>query len=131
MLTLGAQVVRVEVRSMRRGVEVGKRSQRGLARVGALAPGESRRQCGDLRFLHVSTDEVYGSLGSIGAFTETTSLDPHSPYSASKASSDHLVAAFHSTYGLPTIITRCSNNYGPYQFPEKMIPLMINNARND
>ncbi len=81
------------------------------------------------RFLQVSTDEVYGSLGATGHFTETTPLDPHSPYSASKAAADHLVAAFYHTYGLPTIITRCSNNYGPFQFPEKMIPLMINNAR--
>ncbi len=96
---------------------------------GTLSLLQVARQCGDLRFLHVSTDEVYGSLGSTGAFSESTPLDPHSPYSASKASSDHLVAAFFSTYELPTIITRCSNNYGPYQFPEKMIPLMINNAR--
>jgi len=86
---------------------------------------------GDLRFLQVVTDEVYGSLGPTGHFTEDTPLDPHSPYSASKAAADHLVSAFHHTYGLPTLITRCSNNYGPYQFPEKMIPLMINNARQD
>ena len=76
-------------------------------------------------FLHVSTDEVYGSLGSEGYFTEQTAYDPSSPYSASKASSDHLVRAYHRTYGLPAIITNCSNNYGPYQFPEKLIPLMI------
>ena len=81
-------------------------------------------------FLHVSTDEVYGSLGETGHFSETTSYDPRSPYSASKASSDHLVSAYHHTYGLPTLITNCSNNYGPYQFPEKLIPLIINNARN-
>lgn len=81
-----------------------------------------------LRFLHVSTDEVYGSLGNTGYFTETTPYDPRSPYSASKASSDHLVSAYYHTYGLPTLITNCSNNYGPYQFPEKLIPLIINNA---
>ena len=81
-------------------------------------------------FLHVSTDEVYGSLGETGHFSETTPYDPRSPYSASKASSDHLVSAYHHTYGLPTLITNCSNNYGPYQFPEKLIPLIINNARN-
>ncbi len=80
------------------------------------------------RFLHVSTDEVFGSLGSEGYFTEETPYAPNSPYSASKASSDHFVRAFHHTYGLPTIITNCSNNYGPYQFPEKVIPLMILNA---
>ena len=79
-------------------------------------------------FIHVSTDEVYGSLGQEGFFTETTSYDPSSPYSASKASSDHLVRAYHRTYDLPAIITNCSNNYGPYQFPEKLIPLMIINA---
>ena len=82
------------------------------------------------RFLHVSTDEVYGSLGETGYFTETTLYDPRSPYSASKASSDHLVSAYHHTYGLPVLITNCSNNYGPYQFPEKLIPLIINNALN-
>lgn len=79
-------------------------------------------------FLHVSTDEVYGSLGATGYFTEDTAYAPNSPYSASKASSDHLVRAYHHTYGLPVIITNCSNNYGPYQFPEKLIPLMILNA---
>lgn len=80
------------------------------------------------RFLHVSTDEVYGSLGPSGLFTETTAYAPNSPYSASKASSDHFVRAYHHTFGLPTLITNCSNNYGPYQFPEKLIPLMILNA---
>jgi dTDP-glucose 4,6-dehydratase len=80
------------------------------------------------RFLHVSTDEVFGSLGETGLFTETTPYDPRSPYSASKASSDHLVSAYGHTYGLPVLITNCSNNYGPYQFPEKLIPLIINNA---
>lgn len=80
------------------------------------------------RFLHVSTDEVFGSLGPDGYFTEETPYAPNSPYSASKASSDHFVRAYHHTYGLPTIITNCSNNYGPYQFPEKLIPLIILNA---
>ncbi len=77
------------------------------------------------RFHHISTDEVFGSLGETGLFTETTAYDPRSPYSASKASSDHLVRAWHHTYGLPVLITNCSNNYGPYHFPEKLIPLMI------
>jgi dTDP-glucose 4,6-dehydratase len=80
------------------------------------------------RFLHVSTDEVYGSLGDSGAFTEDTPYAPNSPYSASKAASDHLVRAFHHTYGLPVVTTNCSNNYGPYQFPEKLIPLIIQKA---
>jgi dTDP-glucose 4,6-dehydratase len=80
------------------------------------------------RFLHVSTDEVYGSLGDEGKFTETTPYAPNSPYSASKAASDHLVRAFHHTYGLPVLTTNCSNNYGPYQFPEKLIPLVIAKA---
>ncbi|MCX8118350.1 MAG: dTDP-glucose 4,6-dehydratase [Desulfobacterota bacterium] len=84
-----------------------------------------------IRFLHISTDEVYGSLGETGAFTEETPLAPNSPYSASKASADMLVRAYHHTYGLPTLITRCSNNYGPYQFPEKLIPLMISNAMEE
>lgn len=76
------------------------------------------------RFLHVSTDEVYGSLGATGHFTESTPYDPHSPYSASKAASDHLARAWHDTYGLPVLVTNCSNNYGPYQFPEKLIPVV-------
>lgn len=80
------------------------------------------------RFLHVSTDEVYGSLGDTGLFTEETAYAPNSPYSASKAASDHLVRAFHHTYGLPVLTTNCSNNYGPYQFPEKLIPLVIAKA---
>lgn len=80
------------------------------------------------RFLHVSTDEVYGSLGETGLFTEDTAYAPNSPYSASKAASDHLVRAFHHTYGLPVLTTNCSNNYGPYQFPEKLIPLVIAKA---
>ena len=80
------------------------------------------------RFVHVSTDEVYGSLGPVGRFSEESPYQPNSPYSASKAASDHLVRAFHHTYGLPTLTTNCSNNYGPYQFPEKLIPLMIHKA---
>ncbi len=80
------------------------------------------------RFHHVSTDEVFGSLGKTGSFSETTAYDPRSPYSASKASSDNLVRAWHHTYGLPTLVTNCSNNYGPRQFPEKLVPLMILNA---
>tara|TARA_Y100001970_G_scaffold15871_1_gene17823 strand:- start:5310 stop:6356 length:1047 start_codon:yes stop_codon:yes gene_type:complete len=82
----------------------------------------------NFRLLHVSTDEVFGSLGKTGYFSESTSYKPSSPYSASKASSDHLVRAWYKTYGLPTLITNCSNNYGPYQFPEKLIPLMIANC---
>ena len=82
-------------------------------------------------FYHVSTDEVYGSLGKMGYFTEKTSYDPHSPYSASKASSDHFVRAFCDTYGLPVVISNCSNNYGSFQFPEKLIPLFINNIVNN
>ena len=84
-----------------------------------------------IRFIQVSTDEVYGSLGETGAFTEGTPLAPNSPYAASKTSADLLVRAYHHTYGLPVLITRCSNNYGPYQFPEKLIPLMISNAMED
>jgi len=84
-----------------------------------------------IRFLHVSTDEVYGSLGETGAFSEETPLAPNSPYSASKTAADLLVRAYHRTYGLPVLITRCSNNFGPYQFPEKLIPLMISNALED
>ena len=87
--------------------------------------GEAKR---DFRFLHVSTDEVYGSLGDTGKFTEDTPYAPNSPYSASKAASDHLVRAFHHTYGLPVLTTNCSNNYGPYHFPEKLIPLVIAKA---
>lgn len=97
---------------------------------------ESRRYWGnlknskkkDFRFLHVSTDEVYGSLGPKGAFKETTSYSPNSPYAATKAGADHLVRAYHETFGLPVLLTNCSNNYGPYQYPEKLIPLMILNA---
>ena len=84
-----------------------------------------------VKFLQVSTDEVYGALGPTGMFTETTPLSPNSPYSASKTGADLIVRAYHETYGMPVNITRCSNNYGPYQFPEKLIPLMINNCCND
>ncbi len=98
---------------------------------GTLTLLQAARDRGIERFLQVSTDEVYGSLGSEGKFTEQTPLSPNSPYSASKASADHLVRAFGHTFGLKYNITRCSNNYGPYQFPEKLIPLMIHNALND
>jgi dTDP-glucose 4,6-dehydratase len=91
----------------------------------ARMPGRER---GRFRFLHVSTDEVYGSLGPAGRFTETSPYDPSSPYSASKAAADHFVRAYFRTYGLPVLVTNCSNNYGPYQFPEKLVPLMILNA---
>ena len=95
---------------------------------------EAARECwkgaGNNRFLHVSTDEVYGSLGETGYFTETTPYSPNSPYSASKAASDHLVRAYFHTYGLPVVTTNCSNNYGPFQFPEKLIPLVTINALN-
>ncbi len=92
--------------------------------------GLAEQERGQFRFLHVSTDEVYGSLGPDDPpFRETTAYAPNSPYSASKAASDHLVRAYHHTYGLPTLTTNCSNNYGPYQFPEKLVPLMILNAR--
>jgi dTDP-glucose 4,6-dehydratase len=84
-----------------------------------------------VKFLQVSTDEVYGTLGKTGLFTETTALAPNSPYAASKASADFIVRAYHETFGIPVNITRCSNNYGPYQFPEKLIPLMINNCRQN
>jgi dTDP-glucose 4,6-dehydratase len=90
--------------------------------------GAALAQQDAFRFLHVSTDEVYGSLGPVGRFNEESPYQPNSPYSASKAASDHLVRAFHHTYGLPTLTTNCSNNYGPYQFPEKLIPLMIHKA---
>jgi len=90
--------------------------------------GLSGKPKNTFRFLHVSTDEVFGSLGEDGYFSEETPYAPNSPYSASKAASDHFVRAYHQTYGLPTLVTNCSNNYGPYQFPEKVIPLMILNA---
>jgi dTDP-glucose 4,6-dehydratase len=89
---------------------------------------ESPEAAAGFRFLHVSTDEVYGTLGASGAFSETTAYAPNSPYAASKAGADHLVRAYHETYRLPTLLTNCSNNYGPFQFPEKLIPLMILNA---
>ncbi|PWB70738.1 dTDP-glucose 4,6-dehydratase, partial [candidate division GN15 bacterium] len=88
----------------------------------------SRSEGREFRFHHVSTDEVFGSLGETGFFTEESGYRPNSPYSASKAAADHLVRAYHSTYGLNVVTTNCSNNYGPYQFPEKLIPLMIRNA---
>ncbi|MBC7324763.1 MAG: GDP-mannose 4,6-dehydratase, partial [Moorella sp. (in: Bacteria)] len=89
---------------------------------------DAARRHGVERFVQISTDEVYGSLGPKGRFTEDSPLNPSSPYSASKAAADLLALAYHKTYGLPVIVTRCSNNYGPYQFPEKLIPLMITNA---
>ena len=92
--------------------------------VGGLSEADRRA----FRFLHVSTDEVYGTLGSAGSFTEETAYAPNSPYAASKAAADHLARAYFHTYGLPVVVTNCSNNYGPYQFPEKLIPLMILNA---
>ena len=97
-----------------------------------VMPDSDRASAGiPCRFYHISTDEVYGALEFNGElFTEQTKYDPHSPYSASKASSDHFVRAYHDTYGMPTIVTNCSNNYGPYQFPEKLIPLFINNIRH-
>ena len=85
----------------------------------------------DFKFIQISTDEVYGSLGSEGSFTESTAYNPSSAYSASKASSDHLASSWFKTYNFPVIITNCSNNYGPYQFPEKLIPLMVINALSD
>jgi len=92
---------------------------------------EAARRHGAAKFIQVSTDEVYGSLGETGFFTEESPLNPSSPYSASKAAADLLALAYHRTYGLPVLVTRCSNNYGPYQFPEKLIPLMITNALED
>ena len=94
----------------------------------ARAHWTARGRPEDFRFHHISTDEVFGSLGATGKFTETTPYDPRSPYSASKAASDHLVRAWHETYGLPVVLTNCSNNYGPYHFPEKLIPVVILNA---
>ena len=91
----------------------------------------SREYAEGVKYLQVSTDEVYGALGKEGMFTETTPISPNSPYSASKASADMVVRAYHVTYGMPVNITRCSNNYGPYQFPEKLIPLMLHNAKSD
>lgn len=94
----------------------------------ARAYWQARGKPETFRFHHVSTDEVFGSLGATGAFTETTAYDPRSPYSASKAASDHLVRAWHETYGLPVVVSNCSNNYGPYHFPEKLVPVVILNA---
>ena len=127
-----------EVRVMHLAAEshVDRSIQSGLPFVRANVLGtqvmlDAARKRGARRFLHVSTDEVYGSLGETGHFVETTPYDPSSPYSASKAGSDLLVQAAHRTHGLDVVITNCSNNYGPYQFPEKLIPLMIANARDD
>lgn len=110
----------------------GQKAKDQTLETGASEPGVANKTSLPLaetfRFHHISTDEVYGSLGPSGLFTENTSYDPRSPYSASKASSDHLVMAWHHTYGLPVVITNCSNNYGPYHFPEKLIPLVILNA---
>jgi dTDP-glucose 4,6-dehydratase len=94
----------------------------------AYLDGNTQLSKDAFRFIHVSTDEVYGSLGETGMFTETTPYDPSSPYSATKAASDHIARAWHRTYGLPVIVSNCSNNYGPYQFPEKLIPLTVLNA---
>jgi len=110
--------VRTNVEGTFQMLEAGRRYWAGLKE------GDRKR----FRFLHVSTDEVYGSLGSTGFFTEKTPYSPNSPYSATKAGADHLVRAYHETYGLPVVLTNCSNNYGPYQFPEKLIPLMVLNA---
>ncbi|MFY9743004.1 MAG: dTDP-glucose 4,6-dehydratase [Candidatus Sulfotelmatobacter sp.] len=102
-----------------------------LEEVRSYFDGLNEKDRGNFRFVHVSTDEVYGSLGPSDApFSESTPYEPNSPYAASKAASDHLVRAYHHTYGLPTLTTNCSNNYGPFQFPEKLIPLMILNARD-
>jgi dTDP-glucose 4,6-dehydratase len=99
--------------------------------LGTLVLLDAAKKYGVKKFVHISTDEVYGTLSETGKFSETTPLSPNSPYSASKAGSDMLVRAYHETYGMNVNITRCSNNYGPYQFPEKLIPLMISNALND
>ena len=102
-----------------------------FARIGSRSDAEEGVSPVACRFYHISTDEVYGALKMDGTlFTEETKYQPHSPYSAAKASSDHFVRAFHDTYGMPTVVTNCSNNYGPYQFPEKLIPLFINNIRH-
>ncbi len=113
-----AEFVRTNVQGTFHLLDAARQFQRGL-------PAEERQA---FRFLHVSTDEVYGSLGPSGRFVETSPYDPSSPYSASKAAADHFARAYHRTYGLPVIVTNCSNNYGPYQFPEKLIPLVILNA---
>ena len=113
-----AEFVRTNVQGTFQLLEAARHYWKGL-------PAERRAS---FRFLHVSTDEVYGSLGPAGRFTETSPYDPSSPYSASKAAADHFVRAYFRTYGLPVLVTNCSNNYGPYQFPEKLIPLMILNA---
>ena len=113
-----AEFVRTNVQGTFQMLDAARQYWKGLA--------EERR--GSFRFLHVSTDEVYGSLGPAGRFTESSPYDPSSPYSASKAAADHFARAYFRTYGLPVLVTNCSNNYGPYQFPEKLLPLMILNA---
>ena len=104
-----------------------------LGTVHLLNAAKNIWQCGfeGKKFYQISTDEVYGALGDTGSFTETTPYNPHSPYSAAKASADHFVRAYHDTYGMPTVISNCSNNYGPNQFPEKLIPLFIHNIKNN
>jgi dTDP-glucose 4,6-dehydratase len=102
-----------------------------IGTVNLLNAAKAASNTNSLRFYHVSTDEVYGALGETGMFTEETKYDPHSPYSASKASSDHFVRAYHDTYGLDIVISNCSNNYGSHHFPEKLIPLAINNIKNN
>lgn len=119
---------RSEVRGQRTEVRGQRSEDRWQKPDGATLISDLRPLASEFRFHHISTDEVYGSLGREGRFTETTPYDPRSPYSASKAASDHLVKAWHHTYGLPMVITNCSNNYGPYHFPEKLIPLVILNA---
>jgi dTDP-glucose 4,6-dehydratase len=117
-------------RTLQKSEVNGQKSERTELTSGLRSPNSENHlpSAEGFRFHHISTDEVYGSLGAEGLFQETTPYDPRSPYSASKASSDHLVMAWHHTYGLPTVITNCSNNYGPYHFPEKLIPLVILNA---
>jgi dTDP-glucose 4,6-dehydratase len=117
-ITGAADFIQTNINGTFSMLEAARGYQAGLA-------GEARAR---FRFHHISTDEVFGSLGPSGAFSETTAYDPRSPYSASKAASDHLVRAWHETYGLPVLVTNCSNNYGPYHFPEKLIPLIILNA---
>jgi dTDP-glucose 4,6-dehydratase len=117
-ITGAADFIRTNIEGTFSMLEAARGYQAGLE--GAAGAG--------FRFHHISTDEVFGSLGPEGAFSETTAYDPRSPYSASKAASDHLVRAWHETYGLPVLVTNCSNNYGPYHFPEKLIPLIILNA---
>ncbi len=123
---------RTEDRNQKSEINGQKSAGTGLiSDLGSPTSGSQLPLATDFRFHHISTDEVYGSLGDEGLFEETTPYDPRSPYSASKASSDHLVMAWYHTYGLPVLITNCSNNYGPYHFPEKLIPLVILNALDE